>query len=109
MTSVVCVYWATVIEVVCDTWAAIAIVTVFNASYFLFVLICLLLVLVLLYIQAFSATWANVAAVLFATLACSLTVFGAPAIFQFQFQHFISYTLFNCLSKQVLIFELVPF
>ena len=91
------------------TWAAIAIVTVFNASYFLFVLICLFLVLVLLYIQAFSATWANVAAVLFATLACSLTVFGAPAIFQFLFQHFISSTLFNCLSKQVLISELVPF
>ena len=106
MTSEVCGYWATVIEVFCNTWAAIAIVTVFNASYFLFVLICLFLVLVLLYIQAFSA---NVAAVLFATLACSLTVFGAPAMFQFQFQHFISYTLFNCQSKQVLIFELVPF
>ena len=109
MTSEVCGYWATVIEVFCDTWAAIAIVTVFNASYFLFVLMCLFLRLVLLHIQVFSATWANVAAVLVATWACSLTVFVAPAILQFLFQHFISYTLFNCLSKQVLIFELVPF
>ena len=108
MTSEVCGYWATVIEVFCNTWAAIAIVTVFNASYFLFVLICLFLVLVLLYIQAFSATWANVATLLFATWASSLTVFGAPAIFQFLVQHFISFTLFNCLSKQVLIFKLVP-
>ena len=112
MRSEVCGYWATVIEVFCDTWAAIAIVL--HASYFLlivfyFVLLCLFLRLVLLHIQVFSATWANVATLLFATWASSLTVFGAPAIFQFLVQHFISFTLFNCLSKQVLIFELIPF
>ena len=84
-------------------------VTVFHASYYLFVLMCLFLRLVLLHIQVFSTTWANVAAVLVAIWACSLTFFVAPAIFQLLFQHFISYTLFNCLSKQVLIFELVPF
>ena len=66
---------------------------------------CLFLRLVLLHIQVFLATWANFAAVLFATWACSLTVFVAPAILQLLFQHFISYTLFNCLSKQVLTFE----
>ena len=35
MTSEVCGYWATVIEVFCDTWAAIAIVL--HASYFLLI------------------------------------------------------------------------